>query len=150
MAKEGRRIGELLLAAGLVTQQQLSTGLHEQESTGEPLGQILIRLGHLAETDLTQILSNQLSVAWVSLKHVDFTPELLCLVPAKLAERLELLPVHFRVDREGQRILYVAVDDPTNVEALEEVSRATGMHVRPLIAPQSEIHDQIRECYQIE
>jgi type IV pilus assembly protein PilB len=144
---DGQRIGELLLAAGLVTQAQLSAALHEQEADSGRLGEILVRLGYVNEIDLTQILSNQLSVAWVSLRHVDFTAELLGIVPSALAKELRLIPVYFRVTRKKQKILYVAMDDPTNLEAMRRVSQATAMNVRPLIAPPTEIVAEIQRRY---
>lgn len=143
----GRRIGELLQGAGLLTEAQLNESLSDQESSGNRLGEILVARGLVSELQLTQLLSNQLSVAWVSLAHVEFTRELLSLVPRNLAEQHTLIPVHFRVGEKRQKILYVAMDDPTNVAAMEVVSRQTGMHVRPLIAPPSEIRREIRDRY---
>lgn len=143
----GRRIGELLQSAGLISEAQLSESLSEQERSGARLGEILVARGMVSELQLTQLLSNQLSVAWVSLSHVEFSRELLILVPRALAEEHTLIPVHFRVGEKRQKILYVAMDDPTNVAAMEVVSRQTGMHVRPLIATPSEIRREIRERY---
>ena len=142
-----QRIGELLRSAGLVTEAQLEAALAEQADSGALLGEILVARGIVSELQLTQILSNQLSVAWVSLAHVDLSDELLTLVPSALAFRHDLLPVHFRIGEAGQKILYVAISDPTHVAAMEEVSRATSMHVRPLIAPRSEIRKQIELAY---
>ena len=141
------RIGELLKVAGLISEPQLQTALDEQASTGARLGRILVARGAVTELQLTQVLSNQLSVAWVSLPHVDLTDELLLLVPYAVAAKWELVPVHFRVGEERQKILYVAIGDPTNVAAMEEVSRITGMNVRPLIAPPSEIVKTIEVAY---
>jgi type IV pilus assembly protein PilB len=141
-----QRIGELLRAARLVSEAELEAALQEQARTGGLLGEILVASGVVSELQLTQILSNQLSVAWVSLAHVDLSDELLTLVPRALAYRYDLLPVHFRIEH-GAKILYVAISDPTHVAAMEEVARATGMHVRPLIAPRSEIRRQIETAY---
>ncbi len=141
------RIGELLVAAGLITETQLKEVLAAQTEGSARLGTLLVEHGYVSEVDLTQILSQQLSVAWVSLDHVDFTPELLRLVTVDLAERHVLIPVHTRTGEGNARILYVAMDDPTNVEAMEQVARYTGMHVRPLIAPPSEIRKTIRVQY---
>jgi type IV pilus assembly protein PilB len=146
---QGRRIGELLRAAGLISEEQLAGALREQDNGGGRLGEVLVRRGVLNELQLTQILSNQLSVAWVSLRHVDLTDELLVLVPVDVAERHTLIPVHFRLGEQKQKILYVAMDDPTDVAAMEHVSRVTGMHVRPLIAPPSEIRKQIEARYRV-
>jgi type IV pilus assembly protein PilB len=143
----GRRIGDLLRAAGLINEGQLAMALEQHASSGKRLGQVLVELGFLSELQLTQVLSNQLSVAWVSLPHVDFTDELLVLVPVEIAEQHTLIPVHFRIGDQKQKILYVAMDDPTDVAAMEHVARLTRMHVRPLIAPPTEIRRQIQERY---
>jgi len=143
----GNRIGELLKAAGLIADAQLERALEEQARSGARIGEVLVGLGFLNELQLTQILSNQLSVAWVSLAHVELTDELLILVPVEVAEQHTLIPVHFRVGDQKQKILYVAMDDPTDIAAMEHVSRLTGMHVRPLIAPPSEIRRQIQVRY---
>lgn len=135
------------MAAGLITEAQLGEALTAQASTGRRLGEILVSHGHVREVELTQILSNQLSVAWVSLELVDFTRELLSLLPGELALRLSVLPVHFRLGKKREKILYVAMNDPTDIPAMQEVSRVTGMHVRPLIAPPSELARVIREQY---
>lgn len=147
MRTPGTRIGELLVTAGLISQQQLDDALLEQDSQGGRLGEVLVRRGFVNEYDLTQILSNQISVAWVSLAHVEFTRELLSMVPAELAAELNLIPVMFRIGKDKQKILYLAVDDPTNVPAMERVAQQTGTHVRPLIAPTSEIRRAVRQHY---
>jgi type IV pilus assembly protein PilB len=139
----GRRLGELLKAAGLLSDEQLAEALLEQQRTGTRLGQLLVASGMVNELQVTQILSNQLSVAWVSLSRVEFSEQLLMLVPVAVAEQYTLIPVHFRIGEQKQKILYVAMDDPTDVAAMEQVSRITGMNVRPLIAPPSEIRRQI-------
>jgi type IV pilus assembly protein PilB len=147
MTRQGMRIGELLVSAGLLTREDLVESLHEQETQGGRLGEILVRRGLINEHDLTQILSNRVSVAWVSLGYIEFTRELLCLLPAEMAQELNLIPVFFRIEKSKERILYVAVDDPTSVGAMERVARHTGMHVRPLVAPASEIRNAVRLHY---
>lgn len=144
---QGPRLGELLVAARLVSEAQLAEALQQQAKSGRRLGDLFIGQGLVTEIQLTQILSNQLSVAWVSLRHVDFTRELLMLVPREVAEEHTLIPVHFRLGDHRQKILYVAMDDPTNVPAMAKVSELTAMHVRPLIAPPSEIRKAIQAQY---
>ena len=75
------RLGELLVRAGLITARQLDEALAEQRRVGKRLGSVLVELGLVSETQVTQILSQQLSVPWVSLHHIDFSRELLDLVP---------------------------------------------------------------------
>jgi type IV pilus assembly protein PilB len=147
MARQGMRIGELLVNAGLLTREALADALHEQASSGGRIGEILVRRGLISEQDLTQILSNRVSVAWVCLDYIDFTRELLSLLPAELASELNLIPVFFRIEKTREKILYVAVDDPTSLTAMERVAKHTGMHVRPLVAPASEIRRAVRTHY---
>lgn len=111
------------------------------------VGELLVERGYIGELELTQVLSNQMSVAWVSLDHVDFTPEILLLVPAAIARQHRLLPVFFRVDKQREKILYLAMDDPTDVPAMQRVSEMTEMRIRPLIAPPSEIRLALDKYY---
>jgi type IV pilus assembly protein PilB len=147
MARQGMRLGELLVSAGLLTRDALNDVLEEQEQRGGRLGEILVRRALISEHDLTQILSNRVSVAWVCLDYVEFTRELLSLIPRELASEFNLIPVFFRMGHNKQKILYVAVDDPTSVSAMERVAKHTGMHVRPLVAPASEIRRAVRLHY---
>jgi hypothetical protein len=127
--------------------RQHSRGAADQQAANERLGEILVRKGYVTEGVVTQILSHQLSVAWVSLEHVEFSKELLRLVPGELAQELSIMPVLFRSSEKKEKILYIAVDDPTNIPAMQKISEVTGMHVRPLIAPASEIRRAIRTHY---
>jgi type IV pilus assembly protein PilB len=147
MARQGMRLGELLVSAGLLTREALADVLAEQENQGGRLGEILVRRGLISEHDLTQILSNRVSVAWVCLDYIEFTRELLSLLPPELAQELNLMPVFFRIEKNKEKILYVAVDDPTSVSSMERVAKHTGMHVRPLVAPASEIRRAVRLHY---
>lgn len=141
------RLGDMLVNAGLVTREDLNDALHEQEERGTKLGEVLVRRGLISEQELTQILSNRVSVAWVCLDYIDFTRELLSLLPGELAQELNVIPVYFRTEKNRQKILYVAVDDPTAIAAMEKVALHTGMHVRPLVAPASEIRRAVRLHY---
>ena len=90
------RIGELLISAGVLTDVQLEEALQKPRTEGERIGDVLVRLGFVTETQLTQTLSQQLSVPWVSLYHVEFSRQLLNLVPEELAEMHCLVPVFVR------------------------------------------------------
>jgi type IV pilus assembly protein PilB len=142
-----KRIGELLVEAGVLSQQQLEQALFAQRKDGRRLGQLLIELGLVGETKLTQTLSRQLSVPWVSLYHVDFSRSLLNLVPRAVAEKYSLVPIFVRRVRNQGETLYVAMDDPTGEEAINEVTRASSMPVKPMIACASDIRAAIRVYY---
>jgi type IV pilus assembly protein PilB len=141
------RIGDMLVAAGFVTEEQVREALTEQRSSGRRLGEELVALGFVTEVQLIQVLSNQLSVPWVSLHHIEMTRELLDLVPAEVADRYGLIPVYRRVVRREGETLFVAMDDPTNEDAIREVSRACGLPVKPMVAPPTDIRNAIRVYY---
>jgi type IV pilus assembly protein PilB len=143
------RLGELLVRAGLITGRQLEEALAEQRRIGKRLGSLLVETGLVSETQVTQILSQQLSVPWVSLHHIDFSRELLDLVPVDAVERFCLVPIYVRRVRGLGDALYVAMDDPTNTQALAEVSERSGLHVRAMIAPPSDIRAAIHAYYGI-
>jgi type IV pilus assembly protein PilB len=141
------RIGELLVEAKLINREQLELGLAAQQKSGRKLGLTLIELGIVSETQLTQALSQQLSVPWVSLYHIDFSRELLNLVPQELAEQYCLVPVFVRRVRKQGDTLYVAMDDPTHEAALAAVMQSSSLPVRPMISSPSDIRSAIRVYY---
>jgi type IV pilus assembly protein PilB len=142
-----KRIGELLVEGGVLSQSQLEQALFAQRKDGRKLGQLLIELGLVTEVQLTQTLSRQLSVPWVSLYHVDFSRSLLNLVPREIAEKYCLVPIFVRRVRKQGETLYVAMDDPTNENAIADVARASALAVKPMIACPSDIRAAIRVYY---
>ncbi len=142
-----KRIGELLVEGGVLSQSQLEQALFAQRKDGRKLGQLLIELGLVSETQLTQTLSRQLSVPWVSLYHVDFSRSLLNLLSQEIAERYCVVPILVRRARKQGDTLYIAMDDPTNEAAIDEIARAVAMAVKPMIACPSDIRAAIRVYY---
>src|SRR5512141_1511411 len=121
------RLGQLLVDASIITKEQLEEVLLMQKQDGRKLGTLLVERGLINETQLTQILSQQLSVPWVSLYHVDFSKQLLSLVPKDVAAKYCLVPIYVRHVRGQGDTLYVAMDDPTNEEALKACSAWSGL-----------------------
>src|SRR5579859_7543747 len=142
-----KRIGELLVEGAVLSQSQLEQALFAQRKDGRKLGQLLIELGLVTEVQLTQTLSRQLSVPWVSLYHVDFSRSLLNLVPREIAEKYCLVPIFVRRVRKQGETLYVAMDDPTNDVAIQDLGRAAGLPAKPMIACPSDIRAAIRVYY---
>lgn len=142
-----KRIGELLVDGGVLSQSQLEQALFAQRKDGRKLGQLLVDLGFVSEIQVTQTLSRQLSVPWVSLYHVDFSRSLLNLVTREISERYCLVPIFVRRVRNQGETLYVAMDDPTNDAALHEVTQAAGLPVKQMIACPSDIRAAIRVYY---
>ena len=139
----GRRLGELLTARGLITHDELGKALAEQNRTKEKLGAILIRMGVIGEDQLIEFLARQYRVRIARLPEtVDL--ELLRLIPAEVIEKHELVPV----ERNGNSLV-VAMSDPTNLAAIDDVAFLTGLHVVPAIAPASAVRRTIERCYQV-
>ena len=136
-----------MVGAGHLTEAQLDDVLETQRTSGRRLGEEIIARGLVDETLVTQMLSNQLSVPWVSLYKVPFTRELLSLVPAEIADRHNLIPVYVRQVRRQGDTLFVALHDPQDTAALEEVAGITGLPVKPMVSPPSEIRNAIRVYY---
>lgn len=141
------RIGDMLVSAGFVTEEQVQEALVRQRETGRRLGAELLELGFVSEVQFTQVLSNQLSVPWVSLAHVQFSRDLLNLIPSSVAQEHGIIPIYVRHVRKAGDTLFVAMQDPTDEDALEAVVGATGMPVKPMVAPPSEIGNAIRVYY---
>lgn len=141
------RLGDMLVAAGLVSEEQVQDALELQRESGQRLGETLVQLGHVTEPQMTQVLSNQLSIPWVNLYHVDFSRELLDLVPAETAKKFSLVPVYVRHVRRQGNTLYVAMDNPMNLDALQAVADACGLPVKPMVAAPTDITNAIRVYY---
>lgn len=144
---ERLRLGDMLVKAGMVSAEQVSAALAKQKATGQRLGATLVAMGFVTEAQMTQVLSNQLSIPWVNLYHVDFSRELLEKVPADVAEQHRLVPVYVRHVRRQGDTLYVAMDDPLNLDALQKVADCSGLPVKPMVAPPTDIVNAIRVYY---
>jgi len=145
--KKRLKLGEILVNAGLLREEELLEMLELQKKEGERLGFLLITRMYVTEGQLVQALSKQLSVPWVSLTHLDITPELMKLVPHDVAVTYGVVPVYIMSRRTGGKTLYVAMDDPTNEDVLNNISQNSGMEVKPMIAAPSEITTAIRRFY---
>src|SRR5262245_34235104 len=141
------RLNQLLVNAHIVTSEQLEQILVLQKTDGHRLGTLLVESRLVTETQLTQILSQQLSVPWISLYHIDFSRELLNLVPRDIAEKYCLVPIYIRPVRSQNDTLYVAMDDPMNEDALRECAASTSLPTQPMIAAPSAILKAIRLYY---
>ncbi len=137
-----RRLGDLLVAEGLVKQEQLQRALAEQKGTTEKLGSVLVRLKLVNEEQLTGFLSRQYGIPSITLSQLDIDPGTLRLVPPQIAKKYEVLPV-----KRAANTLTLAMADPTNVFALDDVSFMTNLQVLPVVASQASIRRAIERNY---
>jgi type IV pilus assembly protein PilB len=138
-----RRLGDLLLADGLITDEQLASALAQQKQRGEKLGSILVRLKYLGDEQLIGFLSRQYGLPAVDIGRLDLDPAVAQLVPPQLARKYDVYPVR-RIDGT----LTLAMADPTNVQALDDIAFVTGLEVKPVVASQGAIGDAIARAYQ--
>ena len=141
------RLGQLLVDAKLISAAALDEVLAAQRTDGRRLGTLLVERGLINETQLTQILSHQLSVPWVSLLHIEFSRQLLNLVPHDIADRFCVVPIYVRHVRNQGDTLYVAMEDPSNEDGLRACREHSGLPVRAMIAPPTDIRAAIRVYY---
>lgn len=139
----GRRLGDLIVAERLITSEELNQALAEQKRTNEKLGPLLIRLGLVSEEQLVHVLSSQYGIPTVTLSEITIDPRLLELVPAWVAKKYEMVPVE-----RTNGTLTLAVADPTNLSALDDLAFMTGLQVVPTIAPLSAIRRVIAQSYE--
>lgn len=140
---EGKQnIGDMLLAANLIDEVQLRIALTEQARTGKKFGSTLVELQFVDENVLAAFLSKQIDIPCISLLNVDIPRKVLRQIPGRLARQCQAIPI--RID-EGA--LEVAMVDPTDVITVQLLETATGLAIRPLIAPESSIDKVIEKLY---
>jgi type IV pilus assembly protein PilB len=136
------KIGDMLLKAGMISQEQLDKALKEQQATGSKLGSVLSKMGFITEDEILQFLSKQFNVPAVNLNDYKFDKTILGLMPIKIAQKYGVLPL----SRLG-RVLTVAMINPTDFHAMEEIKFSTGFEVHPALALESAIWTAIDKHY---
>lgn len=124
MALVRKRLGEILVEANMITEDQLKDCLDEQAKTNESLGQVLIRYGFVTENNIKDALELQYGINYVNPKHVNITPEVLAMVPETLIRQHQMIPISFSNNR-----LTLAMVDPTNLPAIDDVRLRLGKGV---------------------
>jgi type IV pilus assembly protein PilB len=136
------KLGEMLIKARLVSQDQLAKALDAQKVTGGKLGYNLVKLGFVKEDDITQLLSQQYGVPAVNLREMEVDEVVIKLIPSEVAQKYLIMPVQ----RTGAT-LTIAMVDPTNVFAMDDIKFMTGYNVDPVVASEVAIKDAIDQYY---
>jgi type IV pilus assembly protein PilB len=137
------KLGEILLREGLITQEQLRKALLEQKNSGMRLGYTLVKLGFIEETEVSKMLARQYRMPAVDLSRFEVDAKILKLIPPDIATKHTVLPLK----REG-RTLTVAIADPNNVTAIEDIKFITRCDVFPVIAGEYTLRNAIERYYQ--
>ena len=129
-----RPLGEILLNKGLITQEQLDEALKVQKNTTEQIGRILVDLGYLTERDVLRAHAEQLSIPFLEFDNVSVDEDVAKTIPQSVVQRYNAVPIR----RSGNR-LTVAMSDPTNVFALDDIRLITGYEIDPMLATAEDI-----------
>ncbi len=136
------RLGEILVKEALITQDQLTKALEFQRSNGGKLGSCLTKMGFITDDDITGVLSRQYGVPSINLKFYEIDPTVIKLIPQDTASRYQVIPL----SRVGS-VLTIAMTDPTNVFAMDDIKFMTGFNVEPVVASESAIGEAITRFY---
>lgn len=137
-----KRLGELLIETGLLTPEQLSEALAVQKKTKDRLGKVLISMGYITEEEVIEVLEFQLGVPHTDLSAVDVPREVASLIPVTLAERYQVVPI-----KQAGKKITLAMVDPTNIFAIDDVRLASGYHVDVVIATERDVKRIINQSY---
>ena len=129
------RLGELLIKENLITAEQLQEALAAQKGKGGRLGYNLTQMGFLSEEDLTTFLSKQYGVPSINLAEFEVSTEIIGLVPFDVAKKYLVLPVN----RAGASLI-VAMADPSNIFAIDDIKFMTGYNVEPVVTSEAGRH----------
>jgi type IV pilus assembly protein PilB len=136
------RIGELLLKEKRITAAQLQEALNYQKQHGGKLGFNLVKLGYVKDEEITALLSKQYGVPSINLSQFDIDPVVIKLVPADTANKYQIIPL----SRSGAT-LTIAMTDPTNVFAMDDIKFMTGYNVEPVVASETAVFEAIQKYY---
>lgn len=144
--KAKAKLGELLVEAGVIDAAQLQSALGEQRKWGRPLGMTLVRMGFLDEDTLIQTLAAQLKLPVVKLAGKRVNRELLERVPRDMAEKHRCIPLLLN-DEGGQKVLYLAMEDPCDLDVLDQIGFRLDVKVKPVLVAPSELSEAIERHY---
>src|SRR5882757_599846 len=136
------RIGELLLKEKRITPEQLQQALAAQKANGGKLGFNLVKMGFVKDEEITALLSRQYGVPSINLSQFEIDPAVIKLIPGDTAQKYQIIPL----SRAGAT-LTIAMTDPTNVFAMDDIKFMTGYNVEPVVASEAAVIEAITKYY---
>ncbi len=145
MAKKNfKKLGELLVDFNFITQKQLDDAINQQMNSNKRLGEVLVDLDYVQPNDLIQVLEFQLGVPHVKLTNYIFNPQLANYIPEHLAKRHNVIAL----EKKGDKLM-VAMSDPTDIVAIDDIEITSGLKIEPRIATDEEITKAINQVYSL-
>lgn len=142
---QSNRLGDLLIKLNYVTEEQINEAIQRQKEDDKKLGELLVDMGYMEEKDLIKALDHQLGVAHINLADYILNPQLASYIPENIARRHQVIPIK----KDGDT-LKVAMTDPNNLVALEDIEITSGMKVEPMIGTSTEIKKAISQIYSLD
>lgn len=139
------RIGDVLVAAGAITEEQLQEGLAKQKETGRKLGNALVDLGFISNDMLITVLTTQLGIDYIELKGAKIEEKVIHMVPENMVTKYQAIPIE--IDPDNPNILKVAMADPMDIMAMDDIGLVTNLQVEPLLASEEGIRNAIDKYY---
>lgn len=139
------RLGELLLENNLITEEQLNIALEEQKAKGIKLGEAIIGLGYVTQDAINDFLCQQLNIDFVDLRKIEIDGSIARMVGEKVVRKYMLLP--FALDDRQANVIKVAMEDPMNIMAIDDIGIITGMTVQPYLSTHAYISTAIDKLY---
>jgi len=140
-----KQLGDILLEGGVVTRDQLGQAIAEQQRVGRSLGRVLVDLGLVTESQLVASLAQQIGLPFVDLTEYQIDPSAAMMVPDSVARRHNALPIGYD---EGR--LVVAMADPANVFAMDDIRSLTGMECKPVVATKADVLNAINRVHRMD
>jgi len=136
------KLGEILIKEKIISAEQLKQALEYQKTSGGRLGNALVKLGFLSDDEVTAVLSRQYGVPSINLAYFEVDANVIKLIPMETSMKYQILPL----SRVGSS-LTVAMVDPTNVFAMDDIKFMTGFNIEPVVASETAIMDAIKKHY---
>ena len=139
------RLGDLLVAAGAITDEELQEAIAYQKEKGMKLGQALVEMGFVSQELLNLTISQQLGIEYIDLKACKLTEDVLRMIPEKEVMRYRAVPVE--IDEYNPNVLKVAMSDPMDIIAIDDLAILTNMQIEPMLTSDEEITEAIGKYY---
>lgn len=143
--RKRKRLGDLLVDAGVITSEQLSEALKKQRELGLKLGETLVELKFLDENEIAEALHRQMGFPIARIREAKIAPEVIALLPENIVRKHNVLP--FELNPDNPNMLYVAMADPLDILAVDDLAIVTNMQIEVMVATPSDIHFGIERYY---
>ena len=139
------RVGDLLVEAGAITEEELQEALAYQKENGGRIGNVILEMGFISQDLLVTVLTTQLGIDYIEIKACRLEDEVLKLIPETLVNKYKVMPIEF--DPNNPNVLKVAMIDPMDLNAIDDITIATNLQVEPLLAMENDMNEAIGKYY---